>query len=302
MKPIADPASSTAGADTLYRARRSWLDAQWAYKPDLRSDQVEGATIRSRVWNAAADHLPGLVLVHGFRAHARWWDHIAPAFTDRFRVIAPDLSGMGDSDHREAYSRAQHAREVLAAAASLGPAPVTLVAHSYGGMVSLIATRAAPERIARLVIIDVAVPLPTHRRKSPVHRPARIYPDRAAAAARFKLRPGGGWPDPDVLAYVAEHSVCERDGGWTWKFDDRITSALGGDEDHRALIRGIVVPVDVIFGDRSEVMAPPHRAEAKRIAPLCGEPVEIPACHHHVMIEQPAAMVTALRGLLANAR
>ena len=47
---------------------------------------------------------PGLMLVHGHNAHAHWWDFIAPSFASHYHVVAPDLSGMGDSDHRDEYS------------------------------------------------------------------------------------------------------------------------------------------------------------------------------------------------------
>ncbi|MBK5289616.1 MAG: alpha/beta fold hydrolase, partial [Acidimicrobiia bacterium] len=43
----------------------------------------------------------GLVFVHGGGAHAHWWTHVAAAFADEFRVVAVDLSGHGDSTHRD---------------------------------------------------------------------------------------------------------------------------------------------------------------------------------------------------------
>ena len=33
------------------------------------------------------------IFCHGGSAHARWWDFIAPAFTESFRVITPDWRG-----------------------------------------------------------------------------------------------------------------------------------------------------------------------------------------------------------------
>ena len=40
---------------------------------------------------------PGLMMIHGHNAHAHWWDFIAPRYAVDHHVIAPDLSGMGDS-------------------------------------------------------------------------------------------------------------------------------------------------------------------------------------------------------------
>jgi pimeloyl-ACP methyl ester carboxylesterase len=67
-----------------------------------------------RAWGDAK--LPTLVLVHSGGAHSGWWDHIAPFFSSTHRVIAPDLSGHGDSDFRAEYDLDTWAREVLAVA------------------------------------------------------------------------------------------------------------------------------------------------------------------------------------------
>ena len=44
-----------------------------------------------------------IMLIHGTGAHKKWWDPIAPLINKKFSVIAPDLPGMGESDHRKEY-------------------------------------------------------------------------------------------------------------------------------------------------------------------------------------------------------
>src|SRR5262249_2349729 len=93
---------------------------------------VDGATIHYLAWGVAGRR--GLVFVHGGGAHAHWWTHIAATFANEFRVVAVDLSGHGDSDHRANYVPEQWAGEVLAVAAEGGISghPV-VVGHSMGG-------------------------------------------------------------------------------------------------------------------------------------------------------------------------
>ena len=126
----------------------NWLTTQWAHTPRAFQVEVEGARIACLGWNMDSVFLPGLVLVHGFRAHARWWDHIAPSFTDRYRVVALNLSGMGDSDRREAYSRAQNGREILAVAAACGvpsaEAPAPRASRTMAQALSLVMTSQTP--------------------------------------------------------------------------------------------------------------------------------------------------------------
>src|SRR5258708_3539466 len=46
-----------------------------------------------------------MLLLHGFRGHAHWWDFVAPWFAQDYRVIAIDFGGMGDSRSRPKYPR-----------------------------------------------------------------------------------------------------------------------------------------------------------------------------------------------------
>src|SRR3546814_9409102 len=71
-------------------------------------------------------------------AHAHWWDFIAPQLTHHYHVAAIDLSGHGDSGHRDAYAMEQWAREVLHVAGALGMDRPITVGHSMGGFVTLL--------------------------------------------------------------------------------------------------------------------------------------------------------------------
>src|SRR3546814_6913575 len=71
---------------------------------------VEGASVHYLAWGEPGRR--GLVFVHGGGANAHWWTHIAATFAGERRVVAVDLSGHGDSSHRERYELEQWAREV----------------------------------------------------------------------------------------------------------------------------------------------------------------------------------------------
>jgi hypothetical protein len=71
-------------------------------------------------------------------------------------------------------------------------------------------------------------------------------------------------PDQPVIGYIAGHvaatSIRQVDGGWTWKWDPAVFDRLG------------------------------------RVAPV----IEIPAAAHHIMLDQPIALVAAIRTLLSD--
>src|SRR5213592_65248 len=96
---------------------------------------VGGASIHFLAWGEPGRR--GLVFVHGGGAHAHWWTHVAASFAPVFRVVAVDLSGHGDSDHRERYDFEQWTNEVIAAGTDGGiDGPLVVVGHSMGGFVT----------------------------------------------------------------------------------------------------------------------------------------------------------------------
>jgi pimeloyl-ACP methyl ester carboxylesterase len=183
-------------------------------------------------------------------------------------------------------------------AAELGLHRPTIIAHSYGGVCSLIASRAMPDRVARAIIIDSALPTQTEKSMIP-SGPPRQYPDIDSALARFRLSPPGLWPDPQVLAYIARHSLRQTPQGWTWKFDDSAAETLNLDQTYRDAMLDVRIPCTFIHGALSEIVTPQRLEQVPVMMPLAGRPIAIPACHHHVLIEQPLALVAVLRALLA---
>jgi pimeloyl-ACP methyl ester carboxylesterase len=288
----------TSLADVESAAQPPWFTAALAAPVTEGSTTVDGATIAYRSWGDRTGR--GIVLVHGGAAHSRWWDHIAPMLAQGRRVVALDLSGHGDSGRRATYSLDVWAHEVLAVAADAGiTVPPTVIGHSMGGFVTLRLASLAGSRIEGAVVIDSSVrditPEEYAARERRAFGPLRIYPSREAAMARF--RPV---PDQPTLGYIKDHvaatSVRQVDGGWTWKFDPRIfdrqefTRMLLGRLDCRvALFRaeyGILSPqMSAVMYDR-----------LGRVAPV----IEIPAAGHHVMLDQPIALITAIRTLLSD--
>ena len=82
-----------------------WFDWALAQAPTPHFVDADGARVHYAAWNPSDTHKPALLFAHGFLGHSRWWDFIAPFFTEHFRVHALDFSGMGRSGHRTSYDR-----------------------------------------------------------------------------------------------------------------------------------------------------------------------------------------------------
>jgi pimeloyl-ACP methyl ester carboxylesterase len=244
------------------------------------------------------------VLVHGGAAHAHWWSFLAPLLTGRYSVVALDLSGHGDSGRRELYPSRTWAAEVMAVARDarfVGP-PI-VIGHSMGGLVSIVAAALHGDELAGAIIVDAPV-----RRSDPESQEARsgrsfsnpkTYPDAATARQHFRLVPTQPCDNQYVLDYIAEHSLKTVPGGVTWKFDPRVFVLARVELMHEHLAN-VRCRVALLHGERSLVV-PPETGEymyelLHRNAPL----VEIPEAHHHLLLDQPLAFISAVRALLAD--
>jgi pimeloyl-ACP methyl ester carboxylesterase len=276
-----------------------WFTAALAQPPELLGHEVDGVRLRYRAWGGRG--LPLVLLVHGGTAHSAWWDHVGPLLAARHRVVAPDLSGHGDSGHRTEYALRTWAEELAALVAREGDGgrPV-VVGHSMGGWVSMTLAATHPDLPAELVVVDsplrVLAPDPeVERRRTQAH--ARVYPAREDAVARFRLTPP---QDRAVLPFVFDHiaatSVREIEGGWGWKFDPEIWRRHRGDPPELA---AITCPVTLLAAERGMQSTEDAGRAAARIA----GPVtiaQIPDAGHHVMVDEPLALVTALRVVLGR--
>jgi pimeloyl-ACP methyl ester carboxylesterase len=271
----------------------AWIEAALERRPLVGDTEVAGARIRYRAWGS-----PGrrdIVLVHGGAAHSRWWDHIAPHLATDGRVVALDLSGHGDSDRRTTYSLDLWGAEVLAVGTAAGLTDPTIVGHSLGGLITANLLRTAHAGVNQALIIDSPLGGPNAERLPEaaelVARRPRIYSRAEDAIAHFRAVPPQP-SDPVVRDHIARMSIREGDGGWTWKFDARI---FEGD----AKMLTDLAPIDGRLAFlRAERGLVPADVRAT-VEGAGGIFIEIPDAGHAPMLDQPVALVTAIRAVLA---
>ena len=287
---------------TLLPDAPAWFRAAVGVPYGHGSVEVAGCAVHYLHWGEAGRR--GLVFVHGGGAHAHWWTHVAATFAAEFRVAAIDLSGHGDSDHRESYDPEQWADEVVAVAADAGIDGVPVViGHSMGGFITIVTAARHPADVAGVIICDSPVTEADPEISAPdaFGRTTRTYPAVEDAVARFRTVPPQEHYCDFVIDFVARHSLRAADGGWQWKFDRRIFEQFGRG------VRGLAVPylsqVDcrlALLRSQFGLVTPEIGAfmfeKLGRVTPV----IEIPEAGHHAMLDQPLLLLTALRTLLAD--
>jgi len=161
--PVAPPLAALHGA---VPPRPRWFADALACEPVPSWHAVQGARIEALSWGERG--APGLLLLHGKMAHARWWSFIAPFFAATHRVVALSFSGMGGSGWRAAYSTQTWADEAIAVAEACGlfasAQKPFVVGHSFGGFVSLLCAQQHGAQVERPRIVR------THRQHAAQRR------------------------------------------------------------------------------------------------------------------------------------
>ncbi len=101
----------------------------------------------------AGEGLP-LVFIHGFPLSRGAWSNQVEAFESKYRVIAPDLRGFGESGASSGpVFMSRYAEDIHALLLHLGTGPVILAGHSMGGYVAMAFAKAFPELLRGLVLV-----------------------------------------------------------------------------------------------------------------------------------------------------
>jgi len=125
--------------------------------PGVTHRWVSLSSMRMHV--AEAGEGPPLVMLHGWPQH--WWSFrlLIPELSRRFRVIAPDLRGLGWSDAPPGdYSKAALAGDVLELLDAEGIERAGMIGHDWGGFVAFLLALAHPARGERLLALDIPPP------------------------------------------------------------------------------------------------------------------------------------------------
>jgi pimeloyl-ACP methyl ester carboxylesterase len=287
----------------------AWFEATLADTPARSHLDVEGADIEVLAWGERG--LPGLLLMHGYTAHADWWSFIAPQLKQGRRVVAFSLSGMGRSGWRDAYSMDQYAREAVAVAEAGGlfdaARPPILVGHSFGSFVARTVALRQGERLGGIVLVDGVlavrenddefdgVPRRGHRH--------RLYPTLEQAMARFRFSPAQPCDNQYIADFIARTSLglASSDAGeegWSWRFDPDLRAKMDA-MPTKALLSPVGCRLALMFGDRSLLLTRERAELLRRVTPPDAPWIDIPDAGHHIMVDQPLALVAALRAILA---
>lgn len=233
---------------------------------------------------------PAVVLIHGLGLRRDVWQWLTPSLASRYRVLAYDLLGHGDSVNPPAHPGLKTLSDQLASLMDhLGIARAALVGFSLGGMIARRFAQDRPDRVTALAIL---------------HSPHRRTPEaQAAILARVGQARANG-PAATVEAALvrwftdgyraANPQVMGLVRGWVMANDPAVYPSLyrilaEGIDEIVAPMPPIACPALAITGDEDYGNGPEMtRAIAAEIEGA--EAVVLPGLRHMALAEDPDAV------------
>jgi pimeloyl-ACP methyl ester carboxylesterase len=269
-------------------------------QPAERYANLNGLRIHVLEWGAAEGK--PIIALHGIARSACNFSHLAPRLSDRYRVIAVDMRGNGDSDWdpQGRYLVEDYASDIERLVDTLKLDRVLVWGNSTGGRVAQIYAGLHPDRVSGVIVEDVGP-----------ERPAAISDRRA----RRMKEEEGGWATREelvsrlrrdyprtpenLLRDVTEHGTRVReDGRIVWKRDPAILSGFVPTELWGAVER-ITAPILYILGGASSIVPPETQDRLRRILPHA-RIVTMPGLGHYPSDEDAGAFLALVERFLAD--
>jgi pimeloyl-ACP methyl ester carboxylesterase len=287
-----------------------WFDDAIANAPERSFTDVRGAAIETLAWGERGK--PGLLFLHGNGACADWWSFVAPFFSETHRVAAFSMSGMGGSGWRDRYNYDLYVDEAFAVADATGlfasDAKPVIVGHSFGAFISSGFVGRGGSRVGGAILVDGpflgSAARKRQREMRGAPRPKRIYDTLAQALSRFRFAPDQDCENLFIADWIARSSIREfrradDSIGYTWRFDPlRFMGFLHGYPANDLAVAQC--PIAVIGGSRSGFVTEKRMHDLAPFLPKGSPFVVIADSDHHIMADQPLALVAAIRMQLAN--
>ncbi len=295
MKNVLLPLVTLSLAGTLVSAM-----TQLSAQPVDRFLDVNGLRIHYVDWGG--DGKPPMVMVHGLDRNARTFDHLATRFTSKYRVLAIDMRGHGDSgwDPQGRYLVEDHVGDLEGVVQQLSLRNLVLWGNSTGGRVVQVFAGKHPDLVSRVISEDVG---PERPRQIADNYAKRVQQEQAGWASQdellAQLRKSNPRMSPAVLEpYVRYGTKTRADGRIEWKRDPQLVKGFVATELWR-FVRNIKSPILYILGGRSNIVPPETQDELRKTLPNA-QLITIPDVGHYPSDEQTEEVVTIVNRFLAG--
>ncbi len=287
----------------LLLATRYGIRYHDASTPDSRRIVArDGKALAYLDWRGAGD---AALFLHGGALTAHSWDLVCLGLRDRWRCLAMDMRGHGESDWAAEYRAETAVEDIATLLAHNDIERVHLIGNSLGGMVAAHFAATHPAQVASLTLVDIGPSVDfgaTQTIRDYIERTDGVESVTAAIEIGMDINP---LIDRDALEYRLRHAMRPGDDRrYYWRQDRRrmhdYQYFLGKVDEIARLAPAIHVPVLVARGARSRVFSDLAAAECAALFPQ-GEWRRIDDSGHNIQETNPAGLIAVLEALWMKA-
>jgi esterase len=245
-----------------------------------------------------------LVMLHGFTGHAHTWDKTAGGLSDQFRPLALDQRGHGDSDWAPVYGSRPMVADVLRFLDAIQVDRVVLMGLSMGGNVAYLFAASHPERVERLVVLDIGPEISSvGAERITASLGGRDVFDSEEEAV-VDARAANPRPTDQDLRHRVSHNLRPRpDGTLTFKWDKALRDGSAARDEHTPeerwdAWRTVVAPTLLVRGDDSDILSADTAARMLKENQHATLAV-VADCGHSITLDRPQGLLDALNPWLA---
>lgn len=162
-----------------------------------------------------------LLIVHGFLAASRNWRTVAKQLAERHHVYVLDMRNHGSSPHAEVLDYPSMAADLLAFMDRHGIAAGHLLGHSMGGKVAMWFALHYPQRVANLIVADIAPVNYQHSFDDLVDALSRLPVDSIGNRKQAEEALAETVPDLAYRQFLLQNLLL-KDGAYYWRINLRI--------------------------------------------------------------------------------
>ncbi len=262
-------------------------------KPEDRSVTVNNLKLHYLDWGN--EKMPALFFLPGLSSNAHDWDFLAGHLQGKYHCIALDQRGQGDSQWADSYNGSDFASDIACFVDALNLDRVSLVGHSLGGRTAMFYAASYPEKMAKLVIVDIGPEVDTSlfAQGPPPPRTRDTFDSLSDFVAFQRQRFPLAKEEP--LRHYATYSTKKLpDGRLTYKHDPKLEKPVmnmlkpgaKGELVPWSLVAQVKCPTLIVRGAESLALSPD--VAQRMVATMAqAELVEIEGAGHGIHLENP---------------
>ncbi len=247
-------------------------------------------------WGGAGE---AVLVMHGLFGSGRNWQRIGRRLTDRRRVVGVHLRNHGESPWADGMSYADMAADVVRLMDDTGLERAALVGHSMGGKVAMVAALAAPERVSRLVAVDIAPVRYDHRHRLEIDAMRGLDLEAIRSRADADAALARSIPDASLRAFLLQN-LASGEHGYRWRCNlEGIAAHMDELTDFPATAGRFPGPALLLAAGRSDYVDDAGRAAMRARFPRT-RLVHWPEQGHWPHVERPDDMAALLADFLGG--